>query len=74
MPRQQTSHTDNVHYHETPEGILLQLKLAGPVVRACAWSIDSAVRMVLYAVIGFVNSLLGGVGVALILIGFFLIE
>ncbi len=66
--------TDNVHYHETPEGILLQLKLAGPVVRACAWSIDAAVRMVLYSAVAMVNGFLGGVGMALILIGFFLVE
>jgi uncharacterized RDD family membrane protein YckC len=74
MAHHDTSSTDNVHYHETPEGILLQLRLAGPVVRACAWSIDAAIKMVLYAAIGMLNAFIGGVGVALMLIGFFLVE
>ena len=53
---------------------MLQLKLAGPVVRACAWSIDAAIRMVLYSAIGMLFAFFGGVGTAIILIGFFLVE
>lgn len=66
--------TDTIRYHETPEGIRLQLKLAGPVARACAWAIDTAIKGVIYALIMLLGAFLGGVGVALMLIGFFLLE
>jgi len=66
--------TDTVRQHETPEGILLQLKLAGPVARACAWSIDMGIKGVIYIALSIITSLFGGVGVALMLIGFFLLE
>ncbi|MEH6578175.1 MAG: RDD family protein [Amphritea sp.] len=66
--------TDTVRTHETPEGIRLQLKLAGPIVRACAWAIDMAIRVVLYGVVAAVFVFLGGVGMAVMLILFFLIE
>lgn len=75
MTRHETTNTDNVHYHETPEGIMLQLKLAGPVVRACAWSIDSIIRVVLYTVLGIVNGFISaGIGTGMTLIAVFLIE
>ncbi|MCG8427271.1 MAG: RDD family protein [Chromatiales bacterium] len=66
--------TDTVRNHETPEGIRLELKLAGPVVRACAWAIDMLIRGVMYALIAGVFSYFGGIGTAVILISFFLIE
>jgi len=66
--------TDTIRYHETPEGILLQLKLAGPVARACAWGIDAAIKGVIYALVSVLTIYLGGVGMALMLIGFFLLE
>ncbi len=65
---------DTTRAHETPEGVELDLRLAGPVVRACAWAIDAAIRAVMYLVIGYAFSLLGGLGLSLMLIGFFLIE
>jgi uncharacterized RDD family membrane protein YckC len=65
---------DTLLSYEIPEGVLLDYRLAGPVVRACAWAIDAAVRGVIYLVLVVVLSLLGGLGMALILIGFFLIE
>ncbi|OOZ37033.1 RDD family protein [Solemya velesiana gill symbiont] len=70
----QAGTTDTVRTYETPEGIELQLRLAGPIVRACAWAIDLAIRMVAYGLILGVGSFFGGIGTALILIGFFLIE
>ena len=65
---------DTLGYYEIPEGVRLQFRLAGPVVRACAWAIDAAIRTVLYLVLALVLSLLGGVGMALMLIGMFFIE
>ncbi|WP_232848859.1 RDD family protein [Amphritea pacifica] len=66
--------TDTVRRHETPEGIRLELRLAGPVVRACAWSIDMLIRAVLYALVSGVFAFFGGVGTSVMLIMFFLIE
>ena len=74
MATAHASATDNVLLYETPEGILLQLKLAGPVARACAWAIDAAVKAVVYVAVSLLTAFFGGVGVALMLIGFFLLE
>jgi uncharacterized RDD family membrane protein YckC len=65
---------DTSREYETPEGVVLQLRIAGPVVRACAWAIDFLIRVALYLGLAAVFVYLGGVGTALILIGFFLIE
>ncbi|MEW8506342.1 MAG: RDD family protein [Candidatus Thiodiazotropha sp.] len=65
---------DTLLSYEIPEGVLLDYRLAGPVVRGCAWAIDAAVRGVIYLVLVLVMALLGGVGVAVILIGIFLVE
>ena len=59
---------DTLRQVETPEGVALHLRCAGPVPRAMAWGIDFMVRM---AGVGTVTSLLGllgeaGVGVALV--------
>lgn len=69
-----TAPLDTLEYYEIPEGVRLQFRLAGPVVRACAWAIDAIIRGVLYLVLAVVLSLLGGLGIAVMLIGFFLIE
>lgn len=42
---------DTLHTVETPEGALLQLTVAGPVVRAMAWSVDVAIRLLLLVAI-----------------------
>jgi len=65
---------DTLDYYEIPEAVRLEFRLAGPVVRAGAWAIDAAIRSLLYLVLILVLSLLGGVGVALMLIGMFLLE
>ncbi len=65
---------DTSRSYETPEGIVLGMRIAGPVVRAWAWAIDFAIRAGAYLVIAILFSFLGGLGMALILIGFFLIE
>jgi uncharacterized RDD family membrane protein YckC len=65
---------DTLEYYEIPEGVRLEFRLAGPVVRACAWAIDTAIRSVLYLVLAIVLGLLGGLGVGVIYISLFLIE
>ncbi|MBL3528405.1 MAG: RDD family protein [gamma proteobacterium endosymbiont of Lamellibrachia anaximandri] len=69
-----TEEVDTTRQYEIPEGVLLEFRLAGPLVRAGAWAIDAAIRAVLYIAIGLSFSYFGGVGVAIILIALFLIE
>jgi uncharacterized RDD family membrane protein YckC len=60
---------------ETPEGIELSLRVAGPVVRALAWAIDFAIRSVLYIVLFFVFLVfLKEFGFGLWLIAIFVLE
>jgi len=65
---------DTIRQYETPEGILLQLKMAGPVARACAWAIDMAIKAGIYTLVSMFGAFLGGLGMAFIMIGFFLLE
>lgn len=65
---------DTTRAFETPEGIELQLHVAGPVVRACAWMIDVLIRMALNMILGVVLLMFGTAGVGFMLIGAFLIE
>jgi uncharacterized RDD family membrane protein YckC len=65
---------DTARRYETPEGIALVMRVAGPVVRAWAWAIDLAIRAGVYLLISIPLTYLGGIGTAGILIGFFLIE
>jgi uncharacterized RDD family membrane protein YckC len=65
---------DTARTYETPEGILLELKTAGPVPRACAWAIDAMIRSALYIAIALTLSWFGGLGFGVMLIIFFLIE
>jgi uncharacterized RDD family membrane protein YckC len=65
---------DTTLCYETPEGILLEIKVAGPVVRACAWAIDAAIRAGLYLALAIALFAFGGVGLGAMLIGFFLVE
>lgn len=65
---------DSVRAIETPEGVLLELRLAGPMVRALAWAIDMAIRFAFYMGLGMLLPLLGRAGVGLWLILMFLME
>ena len=58
----------------TPEGVELNLRLAGPVPRACAWAIDLAVRAGIMLVLMMTLSAFGKLGVGLLLIAAFLLE
>ena len=42
---------DTIRSFETPEGIELQLQVAGPVSRASAWLVDSLIRLFFYVLI-----------------------
>jgi uncharacterized RDD family membrane protein YckC len=65
---------DSARAIETPEGVLLELRLAGPTVRALAWAIDMAIRFAVYMGLGMVLPLLGGAGMGVWLILMFLME
>ena len=67
------SDIDSLRFQETPEGIDLELRLAGPVVRAAALGIDTLIKGVLYLAL---TPLLAfsGLGVGLVLLGVLLIE
>lgn len=59
---------------ETPEGVELNLRTAGPAVRFYAWLIDFAIRLAFYVVFAMLLPLLGGLGMGIYLIIIFLLE
>lgn len=59
---------------ETPEGVELQLRTAGPVPRALAWGIDFLIRGAVYYGLMLTVLTLGNFGVGLLLISIFLLE
>jgi len=58
----------------TPEGIELTLRLAGPVPRALAWTIDLAIRVAALFAVALLASALGNAGTGVILLAWFFIE
>ncbi|MEK7990092.1 MAG: RDD family protein [Thiotrichaceae bacterium] len=65
---------DTIHTIDTPEGVELQIKVAGPVVRALAWIIDFFIRILVYIGLATMLPWLGDLGVGLLLIAVFLLE
>lgn len=65
---------DNLRRVETPEGVEIDLKLAGPIPRAWAWLVDFVLRMTLLGLLALVFSLLGNFGNGLFLIAVFVSE
>lgn len=59
---------------ETPEGVEIGLRVAGPVPRLLAAAIDLAVRAGIYTILAIPASLLGKGGMGLLLITVFLLE
>ncbi len=59
---------------ETPEGVELGLRLAGPAPRFLAWLIDMLIRGAVYLGLSMVLPFFGRMGIGLLLISFFLIE
>jgi len=65
---------DTIRKFEVPEGIDLELRLAGPVIRINAWLIDFIIRSVIQIIIYFVLIWFGTIGSGLILLAIFIIE
>ena len=65
---------DTIRSVETPEGITLDLRLAGPVVRALAWTIDCLIKYSALLLGLLVLALLGEAGTGLWLIAIFVAE
>lgn len=59
---------DTVREVHTPEGVALQLPAAGPVPRALAWLIDSALRMAIMMAAGMILGIAGAAGFGVYLI------
>ncbi len=65
---------DTVRAVETPEGVEIGLRVAGPVPRFLAWAIDIALRAGIYLALAIPLSLLGESGIGILLIVLFLLE
>ncbi len=65
---------DTIHRVQTPEGVELNLRVAGPVARGIAWGADLALRLALYAVLAIALGVLGRFGQGLMLIAVFVVE
>lgn len=65
---------DTIHSVATPEGIELDLRLAGPVPRAYAWFIDLLLRLMALLLLQVVLIPLGGFGMGLLLLTWFFLE
>ena len=73
MPRAQPA-IDTFRAVETPEGVELRLRVAGPPVRALAWGVDLLLRLLVYAVVGIPLTVLGEAGGGLFLLVVFVGE
>lgn len=65
---------DTVRVSETPEGISLQLRVAGPVIRILAWTLDSLIKYTFLVLFMVGLAFFGRTGWGLWLIAFFLLE
>ncbi len=65
---------DTAHRVATPEGVELNLRVAGPVPRALAWLIDFGWRLAALLVLAFATSVMGEVGTAVFLLTWFALE
>ena len=74
LPLTGTIALDTVRAVATPEGVELDLHLAGPVGRACAWLVDLFLRMTGLLVLWLVLIPLGQLGMGVWLILLFLVE
>ena len=65
---------DTMRTVETPEGVELTLRAAGPVVRIMAWTLDQLIRAVAYTFAGIGLSFLGDLGTGLFFVFLFVAE
>lgn len=71
----QQAKLDIAYTVETPEGIDIQVELAGPIIRTLAFSIDFSIRIGAMLILLIVSSLLGSkIGGAVYLLIYFLVE
>lgn len=73
LNHQHQSRVDTLRFQETPEGVDMELRVAGPAVRAAALGIDTLIKGGLYLAL---TPLLGfsGLGLGLVLLGMFVLE
>ena len=65
---------DTALNYETPEGIVLKLRIAGPLARAYAWLIDFFIRIGAMLAIASLFGYFGRAGMGMILVSSFLME
>lgn len=65
---------DTSYSFETPEGVELDLNIAGPVVRGYAFLIDIGIRLVIQIILMIILAILGNIGIAILSIMFFVLE
>lgn len=65
---------DTVRTVETPEGIALELRPAGPMARGLAWAMDMGIRLAIYIAAGMGLAFFGKVGIGILAIVMFLLE
>ncbi|MCW9012272.1 MAG: RDD family protein [Gammaproteobacteria bacterium] len=65
---------DSLNAVQTPEGIEINLRLAGIWPRSVAWMIDTIIRGVIYFVLALVVNQFGKFGTGLLLISIFIME
>jgi uncharacterized RDD family membrane protein YckC len=65
---------DTLRVLETPEGVDLELRVAGPLVRCVAWALDFAIRVAIYIALSIALSVLGKLGTGILLASLFALE
>ena len=65
---------DTIRRIETPEGIELELRVAGPVIRAGAWGIDFLLRLTIVILFFQILNFFSNVGYGLMMILYFFLE
>jgi uncharacterized RDD family membrane protein YckC len=59
---------DTLTLIETPEGIALQLRSAGPMPRACAWLVDALIRLAIIWALATIIAIMGASGFGIYLL------
>ena len=65
---------DTIRKFEVPEGVDLELRLAGPIIRIFAWLIDFLIRTAVLVAAYFVLLWIGEIGTGILLLVYFFIE
>ncbi len=65
---------DTFHSFETPEGVELNMGMAGPVVRCYAYLVDISIRIAIQIILAITLTIMGKIGISISLILFFLLE